>query len=326
LAQLASGERQTYTATRVVQRRFVVTNAHQRHVVQFYENDEFLREVLTVFSGSGLQADECVILIAAEANRRAVERRLGERGFDVAAATASGRLVLLDAREVLATIIVDGVPSSDLFEASFRRLLAPAAADGRGVRIYGEMVDLLWQDGNHAAAIRLEEMGNSLATAHPIRVLCGYAMDNFVKASDADEFDRVCALHTDALPTEGHGRALDAAVERREIARLQQRARSLETELSDRHELELALRRALDREQLAHEAKARFMASLGHQLRNPIGAIVLALDLLNAQLGDEGTRERGVLDREVKQLVHLLDELLDAARVMDAGAPIRTES
>jgi signal transduction histidine kinase len=169
-------------------------------------------------------------------------------------------------------------------------------------------------------------MGNGLATGGPVRVLCGYAMDNFVKASDAAEFDRVCELHTDARPTEACARARDAGAETREIARLQQRTRALENELRDRHELEVALRRALDREQLTSEAKTRFLASLGHQLRNPIGAIVLALDLLNAQVGDGAALERGVLDREVKDLVRLLDDLQDAARLMDGGDPISTES
>jgi signal transduction histidine kinase len=311
----------------VVQSRFVVASAHQGHVVQFYESDEFLREVLTDFSGGGLQAGESVVLIATEANRQAVEQRLRERGFDVAAASAAGQLVLLDAREVLATFMVDGAPSADLFRDNVRRLLAPAAADGRPVRLYGEMVDLLWQDGNHGAAIRLEEMGNTLVKDASFRVLCGYSMDNFVKASDAAEFDRVCELHSDARPTEPHGLSREAGADPREIARLQQRARALETELRDRHELEVALRLSLDREQLVNEARSQFLASLGHQLRNPIGAIVLALDLLNGQLGDEAGRERGVLDREVKQLVRLLDELLDAARVKNSGGdPISTGS
>jgi KaiC/GvpD/RAD55 family RecA-like ATPase len=289
------------------------------HAVQFYGDDQFLREVLTDFSGAGLQAGETVILIATEANRQAVAGRLVERGHDVDAAAGSGRLVLLDAGEVLASFMVGDVPSGDLFAASLRRLLAQARAEGRHVRLYGEMVDLLCRAGNHGAAIRLEELGNDFVKTDPIGVLCGYSMDSFAKASDAGGFERVCDLHTELRPAEGYAQARDPGADLREVARLQQRARALESELRERQGLEAALREALEREQVASRARSQFLATLGHQLRDPLGAIVLALDLLNAQLGSEAAQEREILDREVKHLVRLLDDLLDAARVMNSG-------
>jgi signal transduction histidine kinase len=303
----------------MVQRPFVLASADHGHVVQFYEDDRFLREVLTDFSGAGLQAGETVILIATEANRQAVARRLAELGYDVEAAAASGRLVLLDAGELLASIMVGGIPSSDLFAASLRRLFAQPRAEGRRLRVYGEMVDLLCRAGNHRAAIRLEELGNDLVRTDPVGVLCGYSMDGFARASDAAGFERVCDLHTGLRPAEGYTRARDAGADMREVARLQQRARALESELRERQGIEVALRQALDREQVASRAKSQFLTTLGHELRDPLGAIVLALDLLNAELGSGAAQEREILDREVRRLVRLLEDLLDAARVMNSG-------
>jgi KaiC/GvpD/RAD55 family RecA-like ATPase len=296
-----------------------LASADHGHAVQFYGDERFLREILTDFSGAGLQAGETVILIATEANRQAVARGLVARGHDVDAAAGSGRLVLLDAGEALARIMVSGVPSTDRFAASLRGLLAQARAEGRGARLYDEMVDLLCRAGNHGAAIRLEELGNEFLKTDPIGALCGYSMDSFAKASDARELERVCDLHSDLRPAEGYARARDAGADLREVVRLQQRARALESELRERQGLEAALRQALDREQVASRARSQFLATLGHELRDPLGAIVLALDLLNAQLGSEAAQERDILDREVKHLVRLLDDLLDAARVMNSG-------
>ena len=49
------------------------------------------------------------------------------------------------------------------------------------IRVYGEMVDLLWQEGNSDGAIRLEILWNQLASAYEFSLLCGYAMGHFYK-------------------------------------------------------------------------------------------------------------------------------------------------
>ncbi|HEY7374982.1 MAG TPA: MEDS domain-containing protein [Polyangia bacterium] len=287
--------------------------------MQFYENDGFLCQLLTDFAADGLRAGDAVILIATDAHRAEVRRRLIDRGVDPDAAVATGGLSLLDARAVLAAVMVDGTPSYERFATSFRGMLEPARTGGRRARLFGEMVDVLWRDGNHGAAILLEEMANALMKDDPIAVLCAYAMDNFVKASDAAAFASVCVAHGDVRPAEGYALAGDADARSRETARLQQRARALESELAQRHDLEVALRQALDRERIASQAKDRFLTLLGHELRNPLGAIVLGLDLIDAQLGNAAARERTLVQREVKLLVRLVDDLLDAARAMHGG-------
>ena len=66
------------------------------------------------------------------------------------------------------------------------------------VRAFGEMVDLLWKDGNADAAIRLEELWNELATKYQYSLLCGYSVDNFLHDAGAAAFRRVCDYHTNA--------------------------------------------------------------------------------------------------------------------------------
>src|SRR3989442_3350912 len=99
------------------------------------------------------------------------------------------------------------------------------------VRVFGEMVDLLWRGGNRAAAIRLEELWSELARLHSFTLLCAYAMGNFYMPGDGELFDKVCGRHSHVIPPG------DSAA----------RLRSLETELEHRKQLEGALRQALQK-------------------------------------------------------------------------------
>jgi signal transduction histidine kinase len=302
------------------------SEGERTHVVQFYEDDAFLCKALTDFAGAGLDAGETVIVVADEAHRQALEQQLRARGLDVESTARAGTLTMLDARETLSAFMVDGMPSWDPFAARLHALLAKGRAGGRRVRIYGEMVDLLWREGNHRAAIRLEEMWNALQKTDPTHLLCGYSMDNFVNASDAGAFARVCDVHGQVRPAESHAPAPDAGAQARQVAQLQQRARALETEIRRRHDLEVELRQALEREQAANRARDEFLGMLGHELRNPLGPIVLALDLMAMELGTTAAREREVIEREVRLLVRLVDDLLEAARLAHGAIDLDKQS
>ncbi len=66
----------------------------------------------------------------------------------------------------------------------------------------------------------------------------------------------------------------------------------------------------------AIESRDVFLAMLGHELRNPLGAIRLALSVLDGREDLASTpKEYGVIDRQTKHLTRLVDDLLDVARV-----------
>ncbi|GAC1394820.1 MAG: hypothetical protein NVSMB47_04700 [Polyangiales bacterium] len=66
----------------------------------------------------------------------------------------------------------------------------------------------------------------------------------------------------------------------------------------------------------AIRSRDQFLAMLGHELRNPLAAIRLASEL-QSRADDAPAREhqRSVIDRQVRHLVRLVDDLLDVARV-----------
>jgi phosphoserine phosphatase RsbU/P len=200
------------------------------HIVQFYDDEEFLFDAVAHFAGAGLAAGEPVLIVATEPHRIAFAQRLHRNGCRIDDVVASGLLTLLDAHETLLHFMVGNEPDPDRFYSSLGAIIQNSRK-GRSqarVRIFGEMVDLLWRGGNRAAAIRLEELWNELARLHSFTLLCAYSMGNFYMPGDGELFDKVCGRHSHVIPGS-------------ERIALQ----SLEHELQQRKELEAALRASL---------------------------------------------------------------------------------
>jgi PAS domain S-box-containing protein len=87
---------------------------------------------------------------------------------------------------------------------------------------------------------------------------------------------------------------------------------------------------ALENSRLYHEIrtndlrKDEFLATLAHELRNPLAPIANSLQVLRAAEGSPHIVEsRAVLERQVNQLVHLVDDLLDVSRVSRGKLELR---
>jgi PAS domain S-box-containing protein len=65
----------------------------------------------------------------------------------------------------------------------------------------------------------------------------------------------------------------------------------------------------------ANRTKDEFLAMLGHELRNPLAPILTAVQLMRMRGDDSSPRERDIIERQVKHLVRLVDDLLDVSRI-----------
>src|SRR3569833_3159675 len=67
----------------------------------------------------------------------------------------------------------------------------------------------------------------------------------------------------------------------------------------------------------AAKAKDEFLATLAHELRNPLGALSNASRILNhgADRPAANTMARKIIDRQISHMTRLLDDLLDVARI-----------
>ncbi|WP_229410156.1 ATP-binding protein [Massilia timonae] len=77
----------------------------------------------------------------------------------------------------------------------------------------------------------------------------------------------------------------------------------------------------------ADRRKSEFLATLAHELRNPLAPIRNALELLRLS-GDKPAmldRVRGTMERQVDQMVHLINDLLDIARISSGKMVLQIE-
>jgi signal transduction histidine kinase len=308
------------------------------HVVQFYESDDFANEAVASYLAEGIEQSQPLVVIASDRRIDSVQWRLANRGYDVDRAHRRGELVLMDARETLSTFMVGSTPDERRFRANVGRAIERSLHGRKGttVRAYGEMVDLLWREGNHEGALLLEELWNQLARQHSFSLLCAYALSNFHREADAEQFRSVCQVHQHVFAAETYDAWAGEPERARQIGELQQRAHALEHEIEERKKLERALRAALaqrvrteeelrsmkDKAELASEAKTQFLASMSHELRTPLNAIIGYQDLLTMEIGGPlNERQRGYLGRirtSSERLLRLIDQLLSLSRI-DAG-------
>jgi signal transduction histidine kinase len=92
---------------------------------------------------------------------------------------------------------------------------------------------------------------------------------------------------------------------------------------------EMSSKQAMQLLEEAHR-KDRFLATLAHELRNPLAPLRTGLELL--QIADEGSGDRTVIrevrelmQRQVNQLVRLIDDLLDVSRINTGKIELRRE-
>jgi two-component system, sensor histidine kinase len=81
---------------------------------------------------------------------------------------------------------------------------------------------------------------------------------------------------------------------------------------------EQILRLHLENVEAANRAKDEFVAMLGHELRNPLGAIATAIHVLDARGGPDDTSAslRGIIVRQTQHLSRLVEDLLDVSRLV----------
>ena len=233
---------------------------HHAHLVQFYESDDQLVESLSQYLLAGLAAGEPLVLIATPAHRSAFAAALTAKGFDAETLVASDRLTMLDARETLALFMRDDVPVPELFYNTVGALLRRVRTQHHAttIRAYGEMVDVLWRDGNSSAALALEGLWNVLAQQQMFSLYCAYAIGQFYRNDGGPGIEAVCATHSHVLDNG------------EEVAALRAQAR--------------ALRDALD-ERAAAEAQLRALQRIGAALHSE-----LDLEKVVQRVTDEATK------------------------------------
>jgi PAS domain S-box-containing protein len=291
------------------------------HSVQFYENDGFLVELLEEFVCNNLRAGHAVVMVATTLHVAMLHARLQRAGVDFRAAAEDDRFIVLDANDTLARIMGDApMPAAGVFAEVVEPIIRRAAAQGRPLCIFGEMVALLCRDGRHDAAMRLEQHWNQLRERHRFSLLCAYPLDCFPANDSA--FAGACEAHDHVHPSEHYAR-LPEPERARFVALLEDRARMLESEVS--------LRRTLQKKLAQREHELFDFLENGVEPLHKIGAdgTILwanraALALLGYEAGEYVGRNIAQFHADPKVAREFIGSLLEDENVRDTPAQMLT--
>jgi len=173
--------------------RFWGAPSPREHLLEVYKSESAFIDGLVQFASEGLAAGEAFVVIATAEHRRAVAAALRARGHDLEG--SADAFIALDAETTLARFMVGGQPDAQRFQAVIGGVLERAAAGGRPVRAFGEMVALLWMEGRCEATLRLEQLWNRALHRYPLSLFCAYPREESTREI-TDDFAHVCAAHS----------------------------------------------------------------------------------------------------------------------------------
>ena len=101
---------------------------------------------------------------------------------------------------------------------------------------------------------------------------------------------------------------------------LEESNRSLEHETAERRVAQEAL-------SLVDKRKDEFLATLAHELRNPLAPLRNALEIIRTSASDAKAVQsaRDMMERQLRQLVHLVNDLLDVSRITTGKLTLKLE-
>jgi hypothetical protein len=176
-----------------------VTAGPWSHSVQFYRGDGELAEGAGGFLADALACGGVAVVAATPAHLRLLEDRLAGLGADVAAARLAGAFVTVDAAEAVRRFTVAGQIDPAAFDTVIGQVIRAAAGGGRPVRVYGEMVALLWDAGHVNAALELEGRWNELGGQVPFALYCAYPERSVAANGHQAALAEVRRLHTEEV-------------------------------------------------------------------------------------------------------------------------------
>jgi hypothetical protein len=174
--------------------------AENEHAVQVYRDDLTLLDSLESFVGSGLRSGESLIVIATATHLHELEKRLRKAWIDLDRCRWEDRYIALLAQETLDRFMVNGMPDPVRFEHAAGEIIARARGRGRRLRAFGEMVGVLWAEGNKDAALRLEHLWTQLQKRERFPLFCGYARSQLRGVNLESDIESICAAHTRIVP------------------------------------------------------------------------------------------------------------------------------
>lgn len=189
------------------------TPDRQAHMVQLYRNAEMLAEIVFEYVSAGTAYGDGVVMIVNRDHLPLFKEVIQRNGRCLDAYVKNGQLVLLDAHETLAAVCENELPNWQLVTRHIGKIIDAMKDRFFHVRVYGEMVDILWQKQNADTAARLEVLWNRLVKTYDFSLLCGYQIDDTDPSAYAGPLHVICESSSHLLDSP-FGPGLDHAVDK----------------------------------------------------------------------------------------------------------------
>lgn len=166
------------------------------HWVRIHREDAELVEDVVVGTGQALRCGQGVVVIATAEHRARFAGGLRRSGVGVDTAQAAGRLAWLDATEVAEALLASDAIDKRRFEQLIARPVRQLVKQYGAVHAYGEIVAVLWAQGQVLAALELEQLWDGLLAELPLSLLCGYPADVVESGDAVADYQALCEAHS----------------------------------------------------------------------------------------------------------------------------------
>ena len=170
------------------------------HVLQLYHAESSLLDSLADFVAEGLRLDEGVLIIGSTPRWELLLERLQSEHVDARAAALRGQLRLFGAHVVLSTCHGAQGIERRKFNEVLNGVLGMARMRYERVRVFSELTDSCWRDGNRESAHAIERLWRPLLGAHEFSLLCACSLDSLEGNVYDGTLQALCEAHTQVNP------------------------------------------------------------------------------------------------------------------------------
>lgn len=165
------------------------------HFLQFYESEESLLGSLEAYVSAGFINGDGVAIIATAEHISALEKVLS-KNFNVKMLKTQKRYIAIDAEALLEGLLVNGEIDRSRFDDTVQGIIKDIKHElNSSIRVYGELVALLWGQGNRKAVVELEKLWHDFCTQGTICLFCAYPKRNF-RQDAIESIQDICSCHS----------------------------------------------------------------------------------------------------------------------------------
>lgn len=167
------------------------------HIIKVFRHQSGKIKSITQYITDGLNDNEAVAIIARPFLRKALIDFLVTQGVDVQSCKDQGKIKFFDAEFLLSSLWFDDGIDAEAFEKFVSDPLRVMKQKQKydKIRIFSEMVNLLWQKGAYAEAMQLEDSWNALFKKFEFSLLITYSLNHLDPSTFDEALEQICRYH-----------------------------------------------------------------------------------------------------------------------------------